>query len=85
MIEWVGYNGRGLWISRRNLKVAEEEEAGEVLMSWKAVAEEAEEEEVVVAVLSMRGLDGGHKPHLQSRLVVERLEEIVEEAQNCKK
>lgn len=82
MIGWVGYNGRGLWISRQNLKVEEEEEEErEVLMNQKAV----EEEEVVVVVLLMRGLDGGHKPHLQFHLVVERLEEILEEAQNCKK
>lgn len=52
-------------------------------MSWKAVAEEEEEEEVVV--LLTRGLDGGHKPHLQFHLVVERLEEIWEEAQSCKR
>lgn len=57
------------------------EETGEILMSWKAVVEEEEE----VVVLLMRGLDGGHKPHLQFHLVVERLEEILEEAQNCKK
>lgn len=56
----------------------------EILMSWKAVAEE-EEEVVVVVVLLMRGLDGGHKPHLQFHLVVERLEEIWEGAQSCKK
>lgn len=49
-------------------------------MSWKAVAEEEE-----VVVLLTRGLDGGHKPHLQFHLVVERLEEIWEEAQSCKR
>lgn len=47
-------------------------------MSWKAVV-------VEVVVLLMRGLDGGHKPHLQFRLVVERPEEILEEAQSCTK
>lgn len=56
------------------------EEASAVLMSRKAVAVEGE-----VVVLLRRGLDGGHKPHLQFHLVVERLEEILEEAQNCKK
>lgn len=56
------------------------EVASEVLMGWKAVVEVVE-----AVVLLMRGLDGGHKPHLQFHLVVERLEEILEEAQNCKK
>jgi hypothetical protein len=56
-----------------------EEVAEEVMMDRKAVAEEEE------VVLLMKGLDGGHRPRLQSHLVVERLEEILEEAQRSKK